>query len=47
MFVNKKGVLLFEKSDVFFTKWCFICVLFFEKLDYDYWRRFLIELLVA
>ena len=30
MFVNEKGVLLFEKSDVFFTKWCFICVFFWK-----------------
>ena len=28
---------IFEKSEVIFTKWCFIFVLFFDKSDYDRW----------
>ena len=36
MFVSEKCVLFFEKSEVVFTKWCFIFVLFFDKSDYDH-----------
>ena len=36
MFVSDKCVLFFEKSEVIFTKWCFIFVLFFDKSDYDH-----------
>ena len=38
MFVSEKCVLFFEKSEVIFTKWCFIFVLFFDKSDYDHWN---------
>ena len=37
MFVSEKCVLFFEKSEVIFTKWCFVFVLFFDKSDYDHW----------
>ena len=37
VFVGEKCVLFFEKSEVIFTKWCFIFVLFFDKSDYDHW----------
>ena len=36
MFVSEKCVLFFEKSEVIFTKWCFIFVLFFDKCNYDH-----------
>ena len=36
VFVGEKCVLFFEKSEVIFTKWCFIFVLFFDKSDYDH-----------
>ena len=36
VFVSEKCVLFFEKSEVIFTKWCFIFVLFFDKSDYDH-----------
>ena len=35
--MSEKCVLFFEKSEVIFTKWCFIFVLFFDKSDYDHW----------
>ena len=35
-FVSEKRVLFFEKSEVIFTKWCFIFVVFFDKSDYDH-----------
>ena len=35
VFVSEKCVLFFKKSEVIFTKWCFIFVLFFDKSDYD------------
>ena len=34
--MSEKCVLFFEKSEVIFTKWCFIFVLFFDKSDYDH-----------
>ena len=37
MFVREKCVLFFEKSEVIFTKWCFIFVLFFDKSGWDHW----------
>ena len=47
MFVSEKCVLFFEKSEVIFTKWCFIFVLFFDKSDYDHWlKEVLLALLV-
>ena len=36
VFVSEKCVLFFEKSEVIFTKWCFISVLFFDKSAYDH-----------
>ena len=36
VFVSEKCVLFFKKSEVIFTKWCFIFVLFFDKSDYDH-----------
>ena len=34
--MSEKCVLFFEKSEVIFTKLCFIFVLFFDKSDYDH-----------
>ena len=34
--MSENRVLFFEKSEVIFTKWCFIFVLFFDKSDYDH-----------
>ena len=34
--MSENCVLFFKKSEVIFTKWCFIFVLFFDKSDYDH-----------
>ena len=38
VFVSENRVLFFKKSEVIFTKWCFIFVLFFDKSNYDHWN---------
>ena len=46
MFVSEKCVLFFEKSEVIFTKWCFIFVLFFDKSDYDHCIIYILNLAI-
>ena len=40
LFVSEKCGFFFEKSEVIFTKWSFIFVLFLDKSDYDHWNHY-------